>query len=282
MAMFSKSRISSDDKAKRGPTRRPSQTPPTSESVFTPEFQSRMRDVGARGEEYLKRVGDLPFEDAGKATGEAVKRVRRTARAQAASVPPEVTEKASKLRRFVGPIALFVIGAFVIYGMQQEAARQILRGPYLVDTQLATATGVAALGFLVGFMFVLAVTRYAPWALAVLGLVIFGLVTTPGVGAVMVIPLAVLSLAAGLGVAAYLFIRTPRLDTDAYGSARRATRADIEKAELFEKGGYRLADYQDDAGTNLISYAGQRHLAHLRAHAGGQREKRDHPEPSDL
>lgn len=254
MAMFSKSKLS-DSMPKRR-SREPER--PTSESVFTPEFQSRMKDFGARGEDYLKRVGDLPFEEAGKVAGRAVKQAQRTA--HAASATPQVAGWTSKLRRYVGPIALFVIGAIIIYGMQQEAARQILRGPLLVDTQLATATGVAALGFLVGFMFVLAVTRFAPWALAVLGLVIFGLVTTPGVGAVMVIPLAVLSLAAGLGVAAYLFIRTPSLDTDAYGSARRATRADIEKAELFEKGGYRLADYQDDAGTKLISYAGQRHL----------------------
>jgi len=258
MAMFSKSKVS-DGKAKRGPTRRSSQTPPTSESVFTPEFQSRVRDVGAKGEEYLKRVGDLPFEDAGKATGEAVKRVRKTAQAHSASAAPQVAGWTSKLRRFVGPIALFIIGSMVIYGMQRETARATFN-TFTVEAQVATATGVAALGFLVGFLFVLAVTRFAPWALAVLGLVIFGLVATPGVGAVMVIPVAVLSLAAGLGVAAYLFIRTPSLDTDAYGSARRATRADIEKAELFEKGGYRLADYQDDGGTDLISYAGQRHL----------------------
>ena len=253
MAMFSKSKLS-DSMPKRR-SRAPER--PTSESVFTPEFQSRMKDFGARGEDYLKRVGDLPFEEAGKVAGQAVKRAQRTARA--ASATPQVAGWTSKLRRYVGPIALFVIGSMIIYGMQREAALQMYRG-HVVDAQMATATGVAALGFLVGFMFVLAVTRFAPWALAVLGLVIFGLVTTPGVGAVMVIPLAVLSLAAGLGVAAYLFIRSPSLDTDAFGSARRATRADIEAAELFEKKGYRLATYRDDVGSDLISYAGQRHL----------------------
>ena len=258
MAMFSKSKIS-DDKAKRGPTRRPSQTPPTSESVFTPEFQSRIRDVGARGEEYLKRVGDLPFEDAGKATGEAVKRVRRTARTHAASVPSEVTGWTSKLRRYLGPIALFVIGAMIIYSIQREQAVPFGRG-FSVDAQVASALGVTFLGFLIGFLPVLAVTRFAPWALAVLGLVIVWLITTPVLGATLLIPLGVLAFIGGMAIAAYLFIKVPRLDTDAYGSARRATRADIEKAELFEKGGYRLADYQDDAGTNLISYAGQRHL----------------------
>lgn len=258
MAMFSKSKVS-DGKAKRGPKRRSSQTPPTSESVFTPEFQSRMRDVGARGEEYLKRVGDLPFEEAGKVTGEAVKRVRKTARAHSASAAPQVAGWTSKLRHYVGPIALFVIGSMIIYGMQREAARQTFH-TFTVDAQVATATTVTIIAFLVGFLPVLVFTRFAPWAFAGLGLVIVAIITTPVIGGAMLPVVGVTAFVAGATLAVYLFVRQPRLDTDAYGSARRATRADIEKAELFEKGGYRLAEYQDDAGTNLISYAGQRHL----------------------
>lgn len=46
----------------------------------------------------------------------------------------------------------------------------------------------------------------------------------------------------------------------AYGSARLARRADIEAARLFKKKGYRLGVFEDEAGADLLHYAGQRHL----------------------
>lgn len=116
------------------------------------------------------------------------------------------------------------------------------------------------IGFLLGFLPVLAFTRFTLWAFSALALILFGLITTPGVGAVMIAPLAVGAFTGGIALGVHFFVRAPDSSTDAYGSARKANRRDLEEAGLLETSGYRLGVFEDGQGADLLSYAGQKHL----------------------
>lgn len=106
----------------------------------------------------------------------------------------------------------------------------------------------------------LAFTRFTLWAFSALALILFGLITTPGVGAVMIAPLAVGAFTGGIALGVHFFVRAPDSSTDAYGSARKANRRDLEEAGLLETSGYRLGVFEDGQGADLLSYAGQKHL----------------------
>jgi type IV secretion system protein VirD4 len=166
------------------------------------------------------------------------------------------------------PLALFVIGCFLIYGYQvqvtygRDAFGYPMRsstGP-VVDGQIALGLLSGLGGFLLGFLPILIFSRYRGYAFAALGLLLFAFLTTPSIGTLAYLPLGAMGLFGGLFLGAMLFFKPQDLSTDAYGSARLARRADIEAAGLMDAKGYRLGLFEDAAGADLLHYAGQRHL----------------------
>ena len=166
------------------------------------------------------------------------------------------------------PLALFVLGCFLIYGYQTEVSfgtdafgrtTRSFNGP-IIDAQIGFGMLSGISGFLLGFLPLLIFSKFRAYAFAGLGLMAFAVVTTPGLGTMAYPVFGGLGLFTGLLVGAFLFFKPDDLSTDAYGSARLSRRADIEAAELFKKKGYRLGVFEDEAGADLLHYAGQRHL----------------------
>jgi len=172
------------------------------------------------------------------------------------------------LRKHWMPVAIFVVGCIIIYNAQVGfrfnldqfgIARQAFTGP-VVDAQIGFGVLAAIFGFFAGFLPVMLFSRFLGYAVAGLGLLAFALLTTPAVGSVAIVPIGILSLFGGVFLAAALFLKSENLSTDAYGSARLARRADLEEAKMFNQSGYRIGTFVDEAGSDLIHYAGSRHL----------------------
>lgn len=166
------------------------------------------------------------------------------------------------------PIALFLFGCFLIYSYQTDVTfdrdafgRPIrsFNGP-IIDAQIGFGLLSGIGGFLLGFLPLLVFSKFRAYAFAGLGLMAFAVVTTPGLGAMAYPVFGGLGLFTGLLVGAFLFFKPDDLSTDAYGSARLSRRADIEAAGLFKKKGYRLGVFEDEAGSDLLRYSGDRHL----------------------
>ncbi|APZ55352.1 type IV secretory system conjugative DNA transfer family protein [Salipiger abyssi] len=206
-----------------------------------------MKETAAQGEETFKRFRADPVSEAQKTAAAARKATRKASKATGQERP--------LLARAIGPAALFIIGAVIIFSAQSNS----VLGP-AAEAQLGSAFAAVLAAFMVGFLPVLAFTRFTLWALAGLALVLFGLITTPGLGATLIAPLAVVGFVGGIMAGVHFFVRAPDSSTDAYGSARLARRADIEAAGLLDGKGYRVGTFEDNEGESLLRYAGQRHL----------------------
>jgi type IV secretion system protein VirD4 len=271
--VFSKSKIS--EAAKRKEEGAAEKSSSLDSKLDTEVLRKLTQEGAARGKKTAKDFAARDDVQAALRSAKAeAKKAGRMAEEGASYLAQQNAKRGITAKIFAGlrkhwvPVALFVIGSFIIYNAQVGVtagrdqfgfSSRVFTAP-VVNGQIGFGLLAALIGFCLGFLPILIFSKYIGYAFAGLGLLAFGILTTPGIGSVAVIPLGGFGLLGGVLLGGWLFIKPQDLSTEAYGSARLARRDDLEEAGLFKEQGYRLGTFVDDEGSNLLHYAGARHL----------------------
>ena len=160
-------------------------------------------------------------------------------------------------------LAVFAIGAVILYFILREQYAYGFQSPdRFILRQLGSNLVAAAIGLAIGFLPILVITRYWPYALAVGGLVYLGLVLTPGVGTGMTAATGIIAAIGGLILGLRLVTKNlGDLLPDTFGTSRWATKEDLETAELTGQSGFSLGRWIGKDGNVIpLRYNGKRHL----------------------
>lgn len=172
-----------------------------------------------------------------------------------------IKEVAAKHKK---PLVLYGLGAVILYFVVRNQFEGFGPPDKIMWLQIGGNLLAAAVGFAIGFLPVILLSRYWPYALALCVLIYTYFVMVPGAGLMMATATGIIFILIGLLIA-FLWL-WPNIDEylpTTFGSSRWAKKEDIEAQGLLAETGLNLGTWQDakdDDATHKLAYSGPRHL----------------------